>query len=290
MSIPLLKTLIAVAERGSFAAAAGVVHVSQAAVGQQMRRLEELLEVELFDRAAKSPQLNALGHALVPKARAAVQAYDGLLDGLVGESAPAGELTLGAVPSTLRGLVPRAVKQLIGPAPELQIRVVPGLSDDLAEQVERGALDAAITSKPENLRAPLHWREITREELVLIAAPDETERDVAKLLAERPYIRHTRRASAGVLAERWLRAQRITVRPSMEMESLETVASVVAHGLGVSVVPNICVPDEVFAKLLKLPLGQSALARELGLLTRSDNPKLLLMERLMEQLLTLAHT
>jgi hypothetical protein len=55
-------------------------------------------------------------------------------------------------------------------------------------------------------------------------------------------------------------------------------------------VPNICVPDEVFAKLLKLPLGQSALARELGLLTRSDNPKLLLMERLMEQLLTLAHT
>lgn len=77
MSITLLRTLIAVADTGSFVAASGRVHVSQAAVGQQMRRLDEELGTALFDRNAKPSSLTALARSLAPKSREAVASYDG---------------------------------------------------------------------------------------------------------------------------------------------------------------------------------------------------------------------
>ena len=84
MSVSLLKTLIAISERGSFSAAADEICISQAAVGQQMKRLEENLNVTLFDRSQRTLTLNQLGKALVPKARDIVHAYETMLDDLVG--------------------------------------------------------------------------------------------------------------------------------------------------------------------------------------------------------------
>ena len=93
---------------------------------------------------------------------------------------------------------------------------------------------------------------------------------------------------AGRLRELWLptglRRNRITVNGAIEMESLETVASMVAHNLGVSIVPNICVPDQIFAGLRKLPLPGKAVRRGLGVLTRSDCTKMRLVEGLLQQI------
>lgn len=282
MSVTLLRSLIAVSETETFAEAAARVHVSQAAIGQQMRRLEETLGVTLFDRDRKVPRLNPLGQALVPKARDVVQAYDGLLDDLTGEAQLFGEVTLGAVPSTLRGLVPRAVKQLIAAYPALRVRVVPGLSDDLAEQVERGALDAALLGPMPQPRDALLFHPVALEPFVLITAAELDGDDPLGLLNTQPYIRHTRRAAAGRLADDWLTRQKITLQPAMEMETLEAVASMVSHGLGVSVVPDICLPDPGFAGLRKLPLTRAP-TRELGLLSRADSAKRRLIDRLIEE-------
>ncbi len=286
MSITLLRTLIAVYESGSLAGAAQRVHVTQAAVGQQMRRLEEAMGASLFDRSARTPRLNAVGNALIPDARAVVARYDSFM-----QSQPtqiSGQLVLGAVPSTLRGLVPQTVKRLLSSTPDLGIRVVPGLSDDLLEQVERGALDAAITSEAGPGHAALNWQEITREPLVLITAPDLAGDDPIQLLKTHPYIRHTRRAAAGVLAGAWLKKNRITPETAMELESIETVASMVGHGLGISVVPDICVPDSTFAGLRKLPLTTYPMVRALGILTRGDSTKGPLVGRLIEELARVA--
>ena len=282
MSITLLRTLIAVSETGSFAGASAQVNVSQAAVGQQMKRLEDSLGVALFDRDRKTPRMNPLGQSLVAKARDVVRSYDGMLDDLTGEAQMFGEMTLGAVPSTLRGLVPRAVKQLVAAYPGLRIRVVPGLSDDLTEQVERGALDAALLGPFVSRRDTMVWQPVASEPFVLIAGPETRGDDPTALLASSPYIRHTRRAAAGRLADDWLSAQKLIVTAAMEMETLEAVASMVAHGLGISVVPDICMPDATFSGLRKLPL-KGAPTRELGLLSRADCPKRRLVDRLLEE-------
>lgn len=290
MSIALLKTLIAVADQGSFSAAAEATNVSQAAVGQQMRRLEESLHVTLFDRGRKSPQLNPLARALLPKARDLVFQYDTLLDDLTGDAQLHGELIVGAVPSTIRALVPLSIKALVRSYPQLLIRVVPGLTSDLQEQVERGAVDVAILSEPNSIPEHLRWQPFVIEQLILLTSPEVAVDDPLVLLQQKPYIRHTRRASVGLLADQWLSDHGIALTASMEMESIESLTSMVFHNLGVSIVPDVCVPDSIFAGLRKIPLPEPVQKRVLGVLTRADCSRLRLIDRLVEQLhLTVEH-
>lgn len=249
-----------------------------------MKRLEDQLQVELFDRSERTPRLNALGKALVPKASEVIAAYETMLDDIVGTAQLHGELILGAVPSVIREMIPRSIKKLIETYPDLHIRVVPGLSENLHEQLERGAIDAAVLAMPAHIGPHLDWRPFVEEELVLLTAPEVTENDPVKLMQTMPYISHTRRASVSHLAEDWLLKNNIAVRPSMEMESLETLASMISHNLGVSIAPNMCVPDPIFKTLRKIPLDfdkkkQSA-GRILGLLTRNNCPKMILVDGL----------
>ena len=285
MSISLLKTLIAISERGSFSAAADEICISQAAVGQQMKRLEENLNVTLFDRSQRTLTLNQLGKALVPKARDIVHAYETMLDDLVGGAAHFGQLTLGAVPSTTSIMVPMAIKRLVAAHPNLHVHVVTGLSDDLTDQLERGALDVAILSLKDKPSANMNWQPLAEEEMVLLASPQLSGDDPLQLLREQPYIRHTRRGAVGVLAEAWLSENNIPVRGTMELESLDSVVNMVSHNLGVSLVPNICVPGAAFAAMRAIPLGGKSISRKLGILTRADCPKFLLVDQLLKELL-----
>jgi DNA-binding transcriptional LysR family regulator len=285
LSITLLKTLIAISERGSFSAAADEICISQAAVGQQMKRLEENLNVTLFGRSQRTLTLNQLGKALVPKARGIVHAYETMLDDLVGGAAHFGQLTLGAVPSTTSIMVPMAIKRLVAAHPNLHVHVVTGLSDDLTDQVERGALDVAILSLKDKPSANMNWQPLAEEEMVLLASPQLSGDDPLQLLREQPYIRHTRRGAVGVLAEAWLSENNIPVRGTMELESLDTVVNMVSHNLGVSLVPNICVPGAAFAAMRAIPLGGKSISRKLGILTRADCPKFLLVDQLLKELL-----
>lgn len=284
MSITLFRTLVAIADQGSFAGAADVVCVSNAAVGQQMRRLEDLLQVALFDRSRQPPRLNQLGLALVPKARELCRSYDTILDDLRGDAGLIGDFSLGAVPSAIRGLIPISVKQLVDRFPRLHVRVVPGLTDDLYAQVEDGLIDAAVISEPTRASPLMRWFPLAAEEMILLASPEVAEADPARILAAMPYIRHSRRASVGVLADNWLLRNGVTVREVMEMGSLENIVSMVAHNLGVSIVPDLCVPDPIFERLRRIPLEGERCVRQLGLVTRADCSKIRLVEQLLDQL------
>lgn len=284
MSITLFRTLVAVADRGSFAAAAEVVCVSNAAVGQQMRRLEDQLQVKLFDRTQQPPRLNQLGLALVPKARDLLRSHDTILDGLGGDAALIGDFALGAVPSAIRGLIPVSVKHLVDRYPKLHVRVIPEMTGELYLQVEEGVIDAAVISEPHRIGRNMNWFPLAEEELVLLTSPEVTESDPALILATMPYVRHSRRASVGVLAEDWLLRNGVSVRDVVEMGSLENLISMVAHNLGVSIVPNLCVPDPIFERLRRLPLGGERTVRRLGVVTRTDCSKMQLIEQLLVQL------
>ncbi len=249
-----------------------------------MKRLEALYRVALFDRTQKVPQLNPLAHALLPKVRKVVHDYETLLDDFTDDDEIHGELTLGAVPSTIRALVPLSVRELVHVYPQLRIRVVPGLSNDMQAQVERGAVDCAILSEPGVLGPHVRWVPFVSEELVLLTSPDIRVRDPLRLLRSKPYIRHTRRAAVGLLADQWLKDHGVEVHESMEMESIESLTSMVSHNLGVSIVPDVCVPDVIFANLRKLRLPAPRQSRVLGVLCRADSSKMRIVERLTDQL------
>jgi len=285
LSISLLKTLIAISEQGSFSTAANHVHVSHAAVGQQMKRLEDLLNATLFDRSNRTPKLNQLGKALIPKAKVVVLSYETLLDDLTGDADLFGEFTLGAVPSAIRGLVPLSIKALMLIYPKLKVRVVPGLSVDLQTLIESGALDAAIVSEPTRVESNVNWQPFVKEELILLTSKEVVDDDPIRLMEQMPYIHHTRRGAVGKLVEDYLKRNRIKVHYSMEMESLESLTSMVSHNLGISIVPNACVPDPIFSELKKITLPSEPGCRVLGMLTRSDCAKIHLANRLLQQII-----
>lgn len=284
MSIRLLKTLIAISEEGSFGAAADVVHVSHAAVSQQMKRLEDELQVTLFDRGKRSPELNQLGRAMVRKAHEVVRSYETMIDSLLGEDGLMGELTIGAVPTTLNGLVPCSINALRKGFPKLRIRVVPGLSADLLPQVERGALDAAIISGPETTLNHLKWRPFAAEPLVVLAAPEVPSDDPIYLLENYPYIRFTRRAWVGMMIDRWLEEMNVKVHDCMELETLESISSMVMYNQGVSIVPQRCLPPPEPLPLKSIPLGPSINPRILGVISRNDSVKFRIVDALVAEL------
>ena len=290
MSIRRLKTLIAVAEKGTFAAAATATFVSHAAVSQQMKTLEDEMGVAIFDRSRRSPVLNQHGRILVAKARDVVHAYNNMVSSVHDDDRVVGELMFGAVSTCMTSLVPRVVGMLKRRYPRLHVRVVPGLSADLQIQVERGYLDAAVLSEPPFLPNGLSWCAFAEEPLILLASREEESDDPEWLLESRPFIRFNRRAWLGRQIDEWLQASKLNVREGMELDTLESISSMVFYQLGVSIVPQRCVPSARPLPLKRIPLGASARPRILGVMSRKDGSKSQLLEVLIAELVELVES
>jgi len=199
--------------------------------------------------------------------------YEGLVDSVIGDHGVKGELLLGAVPTTLTGLVPLAASMLKQEYPDLHVRVIPGLSHELIRMLERGSIDAAIVSKPSTIQKTHSWQLLAVEPLELLASTDTEGDDPMVLLRTNPFIRFSREAVVGELIESWLEGQGIVVKDSMELESLEAISSMVLSNLGVSIAPRRCVQNMNPLPIKRLALTHNTPSRQLGLLNRRDSTK-----------------
>ncbi|MBX9589922.1 MAG: LysR family transcriptional regulator [Hyphomonadaceae bacterium] len=288
MSIRHLRTLLAIAERGSFAAAARAIHLTESAVSMQMRALEEELGLALFDRSKRPPALTEAGRALLPEAKALVGGYERLTR-RKDESQPVeGHLRLGAVPSVITGILPGAIAAMRRKHPGIHVEIAMALSAELVQRVGRRRLDAAIVSELGKVPSGLVWSPFAREPLVLIAPSDAPDRPPGELLASYPFIRYTRQAWVGRLIHATMKRRRIRVVETMTLDTLEAVTAMVSHGLGVSIVPDRGrgVPFAFPVRTVALP--GPTVHRVVGLLRPDDHAKTLLSEALLAELATLA--
>jgi len=284
MSIRMLRTLIAVADHGTFSAAAEAVFVTHAAVSQQMKTLEESWQVAIFDRSTRTPELTPIGRAILAKAREVVRDYDNIVPSVLGDDGLRGEFVLGAVPTTLTGLVPLGMANLKARYTDLHVGLSPGLSAPLVLQVERAALDAALISKPDVVSRGLDWLPIVEEPLVLITAPQVTGDDPIQILRDNPFIRFSRDAVVGRLVESWLQKNRVQVDESMELLGLDVISSMVMANLGVSIVPAPCVSAINTLPLRRVALTPEPPARQLGLIHRHNTPKIRVIQEIVRAL------
>ena len=290
MTIRLFRTLVAIADHKTFSAAADVVHVTHAAVSQQMQTLEAELGLSLFDRATRTPELTPVARQIVAKARVLVADYDNLVPSVLADGGLTGTIRLGALGTTLTGLTPQAMALLKSWFPQIGLHIKPGLTSALLADIERGVLDAAIISKPHLMPVGLVFRELTEEPMHLIAAADEAENDPIRLLHDRPFIRFNRNAVVGTLIDNWILSKRIRVVETMELDSPEAIASMVHANLGVSIVPSPAVrPLDGFA-LKRLGLGADAPTRILGLAYHKDQIKTQALEALFDALCSVIAT
>ena len=273
MSIRLLRTLVAVADSRTFSAAAEQVHVTHAAVSQQMQTLESDLDITLFDRSKRTPELTPVAHDIVRKARQLIVDYDSLVSSVVDDDGLHSEVTFGALPTTLTGLTPQSMAVLRVRFPQLRLHIRPGLTGDLLSDIERGRLDMAVLSKPHLVPQGIEFKDLVTEPLELIASTLLPETDPVSLLKTQPFIRFNRNAVVGTLIDNWLMSKRIRVSEIMELDSLEAIESMVHANLGVSIVANRTVQPHNAIPLKRISLGKDAPARCLGLAYRTSYNK-----------------
>lgn len=281
MSIRMLKTLIAVADNETFSAAADAVFVTHAAVSQQMRALEAQWQIEIFDRTRRTPEFTPIGRALLARAREVVRAYDDIVPSVLGDDGLKGDFNLGAVPTSLTALVPFATALLKSNCPDLHVRLFPGLTTQLILQLERGALDAAIISRPAIMPKGMLWKGVADEEMILIASATIDSDDPFEVLRSHPFIRFSRDAVVGTLVEKWLQDNAISVHDTMELASLEAIYGMVVADLGVSIIPEPCMKVAHQPQLRRLRLTHAGgPVRELGLVYRKDTTKMRVIEEI----------
>ena len=274
MSIRLLKTLVAISEHKTFGAAADAIFITHAAVSQQMKTLEESLQIKIFDRTARTPELTPLGLQLVEKAKKLIADYENLVPSLMGDDIFSGDLLLGVVPTSLVGLAPKTISFLRQSYPNLRIKIFPNLTNTLMVELSRNTLDAAILSKTNLPPKDIVFEPFATELLELITSTKNTQTDAAEILKTNPYIRFNREAVVGTMIESWLQSKNISVNEVMELHSLEAISSMVSAELGVSIVPKLCVTGPYDIPLRSISLGDPNLSRTIGLAYKPSNPKL----------------
>ena len=269
MEIRYLRTLMAIADAGSFAVAAQRLLLTPSAVSMQMRALEKKFRTVLFDHSRRPPLLNERGWQIAQDAARVVAQYDALMDAVVVTKGQlVGSLRLGVLHSMTTSVLPRALARLHGEHPALRIVIESGVSPDLKSRLLQGQLDAVVATQADRLEIGLVEQTIYSEELKLIAPKRWGHASARKHLAARPFIRFNGMMGVGRLIAEALDSRDLAVNEIMSLDSIAAIAMMVALELGVAIVPDNSIPDSVRERLAVIPLDAPPTFRRIALVTK----------------------
>lgn len=285
-----LKTLIAVAREGTFAAAGKRIGLTQAAISAQMQRLEAGLGLTLFERRGRSAHLNAMGNQVLRQAQELLQLYENL-----GSISPQDNSTLpvhiGAIASIQCTLLPTVLAEFHQRYPKCRSHIVPGLSLELANMVDAGELDiAAIIRPPFSLYSDLHWSTLASEPFRLLVPHTIAGDDWMELLSHQPFIRYNRTSFGGRQVDRFLRKLHLSTHEICEVDELDAIVQLVASGVGIALVPQTLTYRQWPATIRALDLGQHTFYRDIGLIYRTELEQNEPLNMLKQLITTYTHT
>lgn len=277
-----LKTLLAIAETGSFAKAAQKVALTPSAVSQQIQALEYEVGASLFDRQSRPPSLTAAGQQMVEAAAGLVRATENAIDAISGR-AVIGTFSIGSVRTSMIGLLPRAIGQLVANHPGLKIKLRVGNSEAMMHDVIAGRLDTAIVVENSVVSREVRWQPFIREPLCLIAPPGTPALPLRDMLTTHPYVRFQSNVPLAALIETELGRLNLPITDIAEMDTIAAITACVANGLGISVVPRIAAAN-TGAALVMIPFGSPPVCRQIGLLQGKIAPRAALITELHQHL------
>jgi LysR family hydrogen peroxide-inducible transcriptional activator len=141
--------VLAVAENQNFTKAAEKCFVTQPTLSMQIQKLEEELDILIFDRSKKPIELTEVGRKIVTQARNIVNESYRIQDivdqqkGFIG-----GEFKLGIIPTVMPTLLPMFLKSFIKKYPKIKLKIEEMTTDDIISSIKDGHLDAAIAATP----------------------------------------------------------------------------------------------------------------------------------------------
>jgi LysR family hydrogen peroxide-inducible transcriptional activator len=270
MDLRQLAALVAIADTGTFSAAADVLHTVQSNVSTHVARLERELGVTLVDRAGG--RLTEEGEAVVARARRVAAELEALQADVASlRDEVSGPARMGIIGTTARWLVPALLSAMEERHPKVEVSVLEGNNTSLVPQLSTGALDLAVVNAPID-DPDLVLEPLYEEDLVLVVPPDHD-------LADRHEIRMAELDGYPLLLgpagtafrsdlDRAARDAGITLVPKVELDGLRLIASLTFEGFGAAVLPSAAIPrwlegSEAFRRIAITDAGtrQVAVAR-----------------------------
>lgn len=283
MDTRFLQSFVMAADCGSMAEAARRLNLTPAGVAQQIRTLEKDIGTQLLFRSGRTVRPTKAAAAILGRARHFINEVRDLKS-VANSGTIAGELRLGAVQTTLCGVVPDILSAVAKAHPQMQIHIVRDGSFELYHRVISGEIDAAVTSESTfAISKSLAWHVLREEPFVVLTPESLPRRHPHAILAQEPFIRLDRGVYAGRLIDGYLRKSGIRPKELFELDGLEAIAVMVDRGLGVSLLPDWAPPWPEGLTLRKLPLPDRSFVRRVGLLWSRASPRIGLVNAFLEQ-------
>ena len=257
MTLTELKYIVAVARERHFGKAADACFVSQPTLSVAVKKLEEELDLKLFERSANEVTVTPLGEEIVRQAQSVLEQAANIKDiAKRGKDPLAGALKLGVIYTIAPYLLPDLVRQVITRTPQMPLMLQENFTVKLLEMLRTGEIDCAILAEPFPdaglALAPLY------DEPFFAAVPrshplaqqssvstDELKNETMLLLGNGHCFRDHVLEVCPEFARFSSNAEGI--RKSFEGSSLETIKHLVAAGMGITLVPRLSVPEGALA-------------------------------------------
>ncbi|MFO1337625.1 MAG: LysR substrate-binding domain-containing protein [Burkholderiaceae bacterium] len=278
MTLTELRYIVAVARERHFGRAAEACFVSQPTLSVAIKKLEEELDMKIFERGSNEVTMTPLGEAVVRQAQQVIEQAQGIREiAKRGKDPLAGPLRLGIIYTIGPYLLPELVKNTIEQVPQMPLILQENFTVKLLDMLRTGELDCAIMAEPfpdTGLAiAPLY------DEPFMAAVPrshalaGRTEVSSEELKRETMLLLGTGHCFRDHVLEVCPEFARFSsdaegIKKSFEGSSLETIKHMVASGMGVTVVPALSVPREPQAHVVYIPFAEPVPRRRVVLAWR----------------------
>jgi DNA-binding transcriptional LysR family regulator len=273
LDLKAIKVFLAVAELRSMTAAARRLGLSQSAVSQAIRQLEEYIGAVLVDRMHRPLLLTAAGFALRQRGAALVGEAESLYKAVREQAGGTAQmLRLGMVDSFAATVGPALIKELLSSA--VHLHVSSGLAPGLGEALRERRLDMIVTTDAAENGATVERHRLLHERYVLLVArplarahPGVTIAELAKLA---PLVRFNSDSHIGATIEHYLGELGMAPPHRLEIDTADSLVAMVAAGVGWALITPLCLMQARAdpAQVVPLPLPGVGCSRELTLVSR----------------------
>lgn len=271
ISLDRLRTLVAIAERGSFADAARALNLSPPTVSLHIAELEDRIGAPLLSRKRGHVKPSAIGEVLVERARRLLADAEQALDDIERQvRGLEGRVRLGASTGAIAHLLPQALDVLRQSHPAIDIHVAVLTSQETLSQLANGTLDIGLVALPQPPVAGLvikPWR----HDPVMAFVPAHWQcpaRVTPEWLAAQPLILNDATTRLSRLTAEWFANKGLHPVPRIQLNYNDAIKSLVAAGYGATLLPHEATAPPPDARIVMRPL-RPALWRRLGIAHRA---------------------
>lgn len=267
ISLDRLKTLVAVADSGSFADAAQALHLSPPTVSLHISDLEARVGAQLLSRKRGHVRPTSVGEALVERARRLLADAERTLEDIERHAQGlAGRVRIGASTGAIAHLLPQALETLRLDHPDVDVQVAILTSQETLSRLYRGALDLGLVALPQSQVKGLTLRQWRRDPVMaFLPAHWETPKRVTPdWLAAQPLILNDSTTRLSRQTAEWFAAAGHHPTPRIELNYNDAIKSLVAAGYGAALLPHEATTPHTDERIAMRPL-RPALWRDLGI-------------------------